>query len=318
LQLTLGESGEPRAALQIVEQMMQRDPLYRPGFFSGVLQFNDFGQEDKAQALLDKFRGYNPNSPVLLSAEATHHLYNGRAAEGLRLAEQAQELEPENGVMHFWLTIGLLGTHQIERAAEKGSDSFVKVRALDRMGRRDEAFELAFQMARDSGTGPLFNQYNRAGQSKELVDYLEERWPSVQSFAADNPHNRLGYNEMAAVAFAYSRTGDHERFDEALMYVENAISKLKDQGIDNFIYKVESAKYLALAGEHEEAVSQLEQALEKGWLGFVPIAVAHPVFEPLQDYPRFAAVEAAMVEKINVERESLGLEPVDLDDAVLN
>ena len=65
-------------------------------------------------------------------------------------------------------------------------------------------------------------------------------------------------------------------------------------------------------------MSQLEQALEKGWLGFVPIAVDHPVFELLQDFPRFAAVEAAMVEKINVERESLGLEPVDLDKPVLN
>lgn len=318
LQLALGDSGDPGASLQIVEHMMQRDPLYRPGFFSGVLKFNDFGREDKAQALLDTFRGYNPNSPVLLSAEAAHHLYNGRAAEGLRLAEQAQELEPENGVTHFWLTIGLLGTHQIERAAEEGDDSFVKVRALDRMGRRDEAFELAFQMARDSGAGPLFNQYNRAGQSKDLVDYLEERWPSVGSFAADNPHNLFGYNEMAAVAFAYSRTGNRERLDEALMFVENAISKLKDQGIDNFIYNVESAKYLALAGEHEGALSHLEQALEKGWLGFVPIAVDHPVFELLQDYLRFAAVEAAMAEKINIEREALGLEPVDLEDSVLN
>jgi hypothetical protein len=65
-------------------------------------------------------------------------------------------------------------------------------------------------------------------------------------------------------------------------------------------------------------VSQLERALDRGWLGFVPIAVSHPVFEPLQDYPRFAVVEAAMVEKINVERESLGLEPVDLDNPVLN
>jgi len=311
LQLALGSSGEPRAALQIVEQMMQRDPLYRPGFFSGVLRFNDFGQEDKAQALLDKFRGYNPNSPVLLSAEAMHHLYNGRAAEGIRLAAQARELEPENGTTHFWLTIGMLETHQIERAAEEGFDSFVKVRALDRMGRRDEAFELAFELARDFGPGPLFNQYNRADRSKELVDYLEERWPSLLSFAADNPHNRLGYNVMAAVALAYSRTGNDERFDEALMLVENAMSKVSDQGIDNFIFLVENAKYLALAGQYEDAVSQLEQAVERGWSGFVPIAAFQPIFEPLQDHPRFIAVEAMMVENINIQREALGLGSVD-------
>jgi len=168
LQLALGNSGEPRAGLQILEHMMQRDPLYRPGFFSGVLRLNDFGQEDKAQALLDTFRGYNPNSPVLLSAEAAHHLYNRRAAEAVRLAERARELEPENGVTHFWLTIGMIATHQIERIAEEGFDSFAKVQALNRLGRRDEAFELAIELVSELGPGPLFDQYNRADRSKEL------------------------------------------------------------------------------------------------------------------------------------------------------
>ncbi len=311
LQLALGNSGDPRAALQILEHMMQRDPLYRPGFFSGVGQFNAFGQEDKAQALIDTFRGYNPNSPVLLSAESMHHFYNGRAAEGLRLAEQARKLEPENGVTHFWLTIGMLQTLQIARIAEEGFDSFAKVQALDRLGRRDEAFELAFELARDFGSGPLFNQYNRADRSKELVDYLEERWPSLDSFAADNPHNDFGYNVMAAVALAYSRTGNYERFDEALMLVENAMSKVIDQGIDNFGFMVENAKYLALAGRHDDAVSQLEQAVDRGWIGFAPIATTNPIFEPLSDHPRFLVVEAMMVENINVQREALGLEPID-------
>ncbi len=311
LQLALGNSGDPRAALQILEHMMQRDPLYRPGFFSGVGQFNAFGQEDKAQALIDTFRGYNPNSPVLLSAESMHHFYNGRAAEGLRLAEQARKLEPENGVTHFWLTIGMLQTLQIARIAEEGFDSFAKVQALDRLGRRDEAFELAFELARDFGPGALFNQYNRADRSKELVDYLEERWPSLDSFAADNPHNDFGYNVMAAVALAYSRTGNYERFDEALMLVENAMSKVIDQGIDNFGFMVENAKYLALAGRHDDAVSQLEQAVDRGWIGFAPIATTNPIFEPLSDHPRFLVVEAMMVENINVQREALGLEPID-------
>jgi len=311
LQLALGNSGEPRAGLQILEHMMQRDPLYRPGFFSGVLRLNDFGQEDKAQALLDTFRGYNPNSPVLLSAEAAHHLYNGRAAEAVRLAERARELEPENGVTHFWLTIGMIETHQIERIAEEGFDSFAKVQALNRLGRRDEASELAIELVSELGPGPLFDQYNRSGRSKELVDYLEERWPSLSSFAADNPHNRFGYNVMAAIAFAYSRTGNAERFDEALMLVENAMSKVGDQGIDNFVFFIENAKYLALAGEYEDAVSQLEQAVERGWLGIVPIAANQPIFEPLQDNPRFIAVEAMLVENINIQREALGLESID-------
>ena len=35
------------------------------------------------------------------------------------------------------------------------------------------------------------------------------------------------------------------------------------------------------------------------------------MFEPLKNDPRFIAAEAAMVDHINVERQALGLEPID-------
>jgi hypothetical protein len=35
------------------------------------------------------------------------------------------------------------------------------------------------------------------------------------------------------------------------------------------------------------------------------------MFEPLRDDPRMVAVEAVMVNNINVDREALGLEPTD-------
>jgi TolB-like protein len=310
LQITLGETGDPSSALQLIDQMTQRDPLYRPGFFSAILQFNVFGLEDKAQALIEQFRSYNPNSPVLLSAESMHDFFNGRAAEGLRLAEQAYELEPDNAVTQFWLTIGLLETQQLERIVEEGVD-FAKVRALNMLDRREEALELAIELAGEGNLWPLLALYNKGNKSHELVDYIEERWPSLESFAADNPHDEYGYSEMAEIALAYSRTGNRERFDEALMLVENAMSKLSGQGIDNFVFMVENAKYLALAGKHDEALTELERANERGMLGFAPLAADMPMFEPLKNDPRFIAVEAAMVENINIEREALGLEPID-------
>ncbi len=309
LQLTLGESGDPRGAQQILEQMTQRDPLHAPGVFSAVASFNRFGQEEKAQALIDRFRSYKPNNAQLLMTDAMHQFYYGRAAEGFRLAEQAYQLAPTDAVMQFWFSVGLIQTLQPERVAEEGLD-YLQVEALDLLGRREEAFEIALKLSREGYPDSLFALYNRAERSQELIDYLEERWPSLDTFAADYPQGQNGYDMMAQIALAYSRTGNTERFDDALLLVENAMSNLSEQGIDNWIFMVENAKYLALAGEYDQAITQLEQAVDRGFQSYAPIVRSIPVFEPLRDDPRFIAAEAAMVGSINVEREALGLEPV--------
>jgi TolB-like protein len=310
LQNALVASGNPRGALQILEQMTQRDPLYRPGFGNAVNLYNAFGQQEKAQALIDQFRKYDPYGAQLQRADAMTRFYNGESAEGLRLAEQAHRLAPTDAVSHIWFTVGLLQTQQVERIVEEGID-FFQVEALDVLGRREEAFELAFELSREGELWNLFAFYNRADRSQELIDYLEERWPGLDTFAADYPHNEEGYSLMAEVALAYSRTGDTVRFDDALLLVENAMANLSDQGIDNWLFMLEDAKYLALAGEYDAAITQLEHAVDRGLQGYAPIAGFIPMFEPLRDDPRFVAAEAHMVEGINVERQALGLEPID-------
>ena len=75
--------------------------------------------------------------------------------------------------------------------------------------------------------------------------------------------------------------------------------------------KIRLNKYLALAGQHDDAITELENALKRGMQAYTPLATNMPMFEPLRDDPRFVAVEAVMVDHINVEREALGLEAID-------
>jgi TolB-like protein/lipoprotein NlpI len=310
MQMALGLSGEPRAALQLLEQMTQKDPLYLPGFGNAVRYLNNFGQESKAQALIDHFRKYDPNNLHLLHVDAEHHLYNGGAAEGFLLAERSLAGGASDVNSQLALSNALLQTLQIERVAEEGSGDF-KVVALELLGRRDKAFELANDLTNIGDVEALFWLFNRADRSQDLIDYIEERWPSLDLLASDYRYDVEGYSLMANVTLAYSNVGNTERFGEALSLVENAMSYLLDQGVDNWKFMFRNAEYLALAEKYDEAITQLELAIERGMLMCVPIARFSPIFEPLRRDPRLATAEAVMVENINDERDALGLEAID-------
>jgi TolB-like protein/lipoprotein NlpI len=310
LQIALDRSGEPRAALQLLEQMTQRDPLYLPGFGNGVRYFNVFGEKGKAQALIDHYRNYDPNNLHLLHIDAEHHLYNGRAAEAFLLAERSIAGGPSDVNSQLALSHALLQTLQIVRATEEGSGNY-KVLALELLGRRDEAFELANDLTNTGDVETLFWLFNQADRSQDLIDYIEERWASLDLLARDYRYNVEGYSLMTNVALAYSNVGNTERFGAALSLVDNAMSYLLDQGIDNWKFMFRNAEYLALAKKYDDAMTQLEYAIERGMLVCVPIARFSPIFEPLRGDPRLATAEAAMIENINDEREALGLEAID-------
>ena len=74
LQISLTEVGDMRGALAILEEIAERDPLYRPAFSNAMIMFNNFGQQDKAEALLKRIEAFNPDNPDLLLARAINYL----------------------------------------------------------------------------------------------------------------------------------------------------------------------------------------------------------------------------------------------------
>jgi hypothetical protein len=95
------------------------------------------------------------------------------------------------------------------------------------------------------------------------------------------------------------------------LLVENAMSNLSGQGADNSEFMFQKAKYFALAKEYDRAITQLEHAIDRGYRDYELFATITPMFEPLRDEPRFIAVRDTMIAKVNVEREALGLEPIE-------
>ena len=316
LQIALVDAGDVAGAMKILEELVERDPLYRPAFSNAIQMFNNFGQPEKAEALLERMAKFDPDSPDLVGAKAVNYLYSARSGEGLQLMEQRRELGNMSGVDKIFLSVGLMNTGQFERATTEGSP-FFQPTALYSTGRVDEAFALARAQAISGNPGNLFDLLVRARRYQELVDYVEERWPSLSTLASEYSGGQNGYGLMADVALAYSHTGNMARFDEAMRFVDQRISKLAEQGINNFVFWGNQAIYYAMLGDIDTAFDHLQSAVEGGWVIVGDPVEVEPALAALENDPRFTEIEATMLARVNEYRGLLDLAPFDANYQVV-
>jgi tetratricopeptide (TPR) repeat protein len=306
LQIALRNDGNLLGSMEIIEEMVERDPLYRPAFSNAMQMFNNFGQPDKAEALLKRIEAFDSDNPDLLLARATNLMYSGRYGEGLQVMEERRALGNMSGVARIYISIGLMGTGQFERATTEGSPYWQPV-ALYVTGRTEDAFELAHDQARGGDPYNLFYLLLRANREQELVDYLEERWPSLSTFASENPGGDAGWGVMEMVAMAYSRSGNVARFDEAMQFVDRRLLSLGEQGVSNFAFSLNLATHAVLSGDIETAFSHLEGAVDGGWVAVGEPAEVEPALRALVDDPRYAAIKVDVLANVNADRDLLGL-----------
>ena len=310
LQISLSDIGDLTGALQILEEMTNRDPLYRPAFSNAMQLFNSAGQPEKAEALLERMTAIDPDNPDIILARATHYMFSGRAGESLSLMEKRRDMGEMSGIANVYLSVGLNRTGQFERATEEGSP-FLKVLPLYNVGRKDEAYELAYRFAGEGSPDDLFTLFIREGRDRDLTDFLEERWPSVAAFAEENRGSEFGYDTLSQVAFAYMRQGNDERFEDAMMRIDQHFEKMQSQGVDNFAFSASVALHNAMRGDIDSAFDNLSSAIDRGWTTAGEPTVVEPRLTLMADDPRFELARATMLMTLNRDREIVGLPPFD-------
>ncbi len=308
LQTALAQVGDMTGALAILEELTNRDPLYRPAFANAMQKFNSAGQPEKAEALLARMTAIDPDSPDIVTARATHLLFTGRAGESLKLMEQRREMAEMSGVARLYVSLGLNRTGQFERATEEGSP-FFKVLPLYNVGRTDEAYQLAYRFAGEGFPYDLFSLFIREGRDRDLTNFLEERWPSVAAFAEENRGDDYGYDTLSLVAFAYQRQGNDERFEDAMRLLDHHFEKMKSQGVDNFAFSASLAMHDAMHGDIDSAFENLTSAIDRGWTTPGEPTVVEPRLALMADDPRFELARANMLMTLNRDREIVGLPP---------
>lgn len=310
LQIALQSAGDMRGALKIIEEIAERDPLYRPAFSNAMMMFNNFGQTDKAAELLRRMEAFDPDNPDLLVARAVNYMYSGRMGEGLQQMELRRDLGAMSGVANIFLSFGLTGTGQFERAAVEGSQYFWPV-ALYELGRKEEAFAQAYDQASSGDPQTLFGLLLREGREQDLANFLEERWPSIAALADEHPGGNVDYALMADTAVAYQRLGNAARADEAIVLLDRWMVSLEEQGISNSVFDASLAEYYAIIGDNDAAIEHLREAVDDGW-SYVGVATeVVPELATLAGDSRMPALEEAMLANLNRERAVVGLPPFD-------
>ena len=317
LHIALNNVGDIEGSVAILEELTNRDPLYRPAFTNAMQVFNATGHTEKADALLERMTTFDPDSPDLLLARATNALFSGHAGEGLSLMEERRTRGPMSGIANVYVSLGLIRTGQFERATEEGSP-YRRVLPLYNIGRTEEAYELAQRFAGDGYPEDLFYLFIREGRDQDLINYVEERWPSIIAFAQENRGSEYSYDTVSTVAFAYSRLGNMQRFDEAMLVVDQHIEKMQAQGVDNFRFSASLAMHKAMEGDLDAAFENLQAAVDRGWTTAGEPTIVMPQLALMADDPRFESIRSTMLATLNRDRDKVDLPPFDSYSDVLD
>ena len=120
LQVIYSESGDNAKSLTILEAMVERDPLYPPGYGNLITAYNLLGQQEKSWALLERIKPFLPGDPQLLQSEAWTWISLGEVAKALPMLESALLQQPSDAVLNNILGVALLRTGQFEQVIERG------------------------------------------------------------------------------------------------------------------------------------------------------------------------------------------------------
>jgi TolB-like protein/Tfp pilus assembly protein PilF len=309
LQVIYGQTGDNRRAMAILEEMVERDPLYPPGYGNLITEYNFFGMQDKSWALLERIRPFLPNDPQILQAEANTWISMGKPSKAIPLLVSALESQPSDAVIKSFLGVSLLQTGQFERVIEVGNP-WHRSLALSVLNRKEEAMIIATELASQGFVERLIGQLDRNNQHEQLIEFVESRWPDLAAFESEYPSDGTGYSSMLRIARAYSTAGNESRFNDAMARVRAAHDSSIEQGVAASYFLPEEARYYLLSGDQERALDLLEQASEAGLVFSVRFETAWPEMAVLAGDPRYEKIQSDMRERVNAERAELGLEPI--------
>ena len=309
LYVALLNVGDPAGARDIIEELVERDPLYRPAFSNAISSFAAFNQIDKAERLIERIAAFDPENPDVLHARSVLLVTTGQAGTAANLMAKRAEMGNMSGPAYFiWsIALGNLGAPEL---AVENLPLFMHEWALYELGRVDEALQSSRSSADMGFPQTYFYILLREGREQDLVNFVEERWPNVRAFAAEHAPGTYDWDPMTHLGTAYKRLGNAEVVDEVTVILQKWQDDMSSLGVDNAAFSVSRAAMYSLMGDDEQAIDTLEQAIDGGIFMPAPSAIAFPALEFIDD-PALTELDQRMLVMLNEQRQIAGLLPFD-------
>jgi len=303
--------GDVRGSLNIGEELFSRDPLHPAARNNLAVDYVVIGQPENSLAMAQKLTPIFPGQVGLKKIMGEAYLNMGEFAQASEYLKEALRQEELNNSVRSVYSQNLICLMEWEELAEHGNDQLRSI-GLNYRGRIEEA--LLLETREIAENGPSVSYFQLLVENKrheELIGYVESRWTDLAHFERENPEREgYGANMMGFIAQSYGLLGKEEEFDDAMTRFKASLDAQLAMGIDNGYFFLSRAFHAMLSGDHDGAITLLDNAFQSGVTIDPRQRKAWPVFQPLQGDPRYEDAKARMLAHLNEERAQLGLEPV--------
>ena len=298
--------------ITLYEQMIHRDPLYRPAFNNLIQVYLGLAKFDKSDALVSRVSRITGPDDSVRQALGSIAYMRGELAEAARNLQFALEINPNASIVRVWVGYTMLQLGEMERAVTDGVFS-VSLVALAKMG----DFAVADQMLRttDFMSGDQWRKVRHAAdylasvrRTEEMLDIVTTNYGGAESLLEALPSSATDYGSeyLGPLAYVYLLEDRQDEFLLIKKEMRATLDAIRAAGADNWYYWYSEAQYAALDADADAAIGHLKLALDKG---FVSVTMSEPLFDLLEDDERYQSIVRAALERANEERAKLGMGP---------
>lgn len=307
--------GRNEEALNQYRRVLEMEPLWRGSIGLYPFALGNSGRNAEAAAVLDQFVSRGGSRAVVAANRADLAAHAGDLSAAAHFARRALQLEsgsPFAASLLAWI-YHRLGLHdQAEQAAAREplySRLFYAGRydALLREVRKDGSAAWA-----RADVPVAIGTLARARDWQGLEVLYDSRPSPVEDICNDVglPSVRIDQVMALNLALALKKVG---RTAEASNLIDCIRRRLAAQSrgpfrsphFNNGSLAFYKAQLLAIGGDINGALGELDRAIALGWVGQWPDLASYPAFEALQLAPEFGRLQARLNQRITSERQQL-------------